>query len=104
MILRYLIYIGGAATAVFYAGATVAQFVFATPEPGETFATHWYSPLQHKILKFSVAHSAVGGVIDLYILVLPIAAVLQLKLATKRKIGIVLIFMTGALYVSGFTT
>ena len=104
MILRNLIYIGGAATAVFYTGATVAHFVFMTPDSLETFASNWNNPLQNRGFKFSVAISAVGGVIDFYILVLPIAAVLQLKLATKRKIGIVLIFMTGALYVSRFTT
>lgn len=102
--LRYLIYIGGIATAVFYIGSTVAHFIFMTPERGETFLTHFQGPLQRKILYFSVPYAAVSAGIDLYILVLPIAAVLQLKLATKRKIGIVLIFMTGSLYVSGLAT
>lgn len=97
--IRYLIFIGGIATAVFYTGSTIAQFVFMTPRPGETFVSHFRSSIQRKILYFSVPHSAVGACIDLYILVLPIVAVLQLKLATKSKIGIVLIFMTGSLYV-----
>lgn len=97
--LRYFIYVGGIATAIFYTGSTIAQFIFMTPQPGETFLTHWQSPLQRKIFHFSVPHSAVGAGIDLYILVLPIAAVLQLNLAAKRKIGIILIFMVGTLYV-----
>lgn len=99
--LRYLIYIGGIATAIFYTGSTIAQFIFMTPRPGETFLTHFLSPFQLKINYFSVPHSAVGAGIDLYILVLPIVAVVQLQLATKQKIGIVIICMTGSLYVSG---
>lgn len=97
--LRYLIYIGGLATVVFYTGSTIVQFIFMTPQRGETFVSHYQTPLQRKIFHFSVPHSAVGAGIDLYILVLPIAAVLQLKLATKRKVGIVLIFMAGSLAV-----
>lgn len=97
--LRYLIYVGGIATAMFYIGSTIAQFVFMTPRAGETFLTHWQTPFQHKIYHFSVPHSVVGAGIDLYILVLPIAAVLQLQLAIKQKIGIVLIYLAGSLYV-----
>lgn len=100
-ILRYLVCIGGFATAFFYTGPTIAYFVFMTPQPGETFIAHHGTPLERRVFRFSVPNSAVGAAIDLYILVLPIAAVLQLKLATKRKIGVVMIFMTGSLYVSG---
>ena len=99
VILRYFIYAGLIATSVFYTGSTIAQFIFMTPRPGETLQTHWGTPLQLKILKFSVPHSAVGAVIDLYILGIPIVGIWQLQLAMKRKIGVMLIFMTGLMYV-----
>ena len=37
---------------------------------------------------------------DLYIFILPIPTVLGLKLANRKKIGLILVFMTGSLYVS----
>lgn len=40
-----------------------------------------------------------GVAIDIYILVLPIVAVNKLQMPTRRKVGIMLIFMTGLLYV-----
>lgn len=102
--LRYLIYIGGIATAVYYTGATIVALVLMTLQPGETFATHWLNPLRKDILHLSVPNAAIGAGIDLYILVIPIAAVFQLQLRTKQRIGIVIISMTGSLYVSGLTT
>lgn len=45
----------------------------------------------------NIPTSAFGVVIDLFILVLPIIAVLQLQLPTRRKIGVIVIFMTGLL-------
>lgn len=101
IILRYLIYIGGFATALFYIGSTIAYFIVMTPQLGETLISHSGTPLMRRVLRFSIPDSAVGAAIDLHILVLPISAVLQLKLATKRKVGVVLIFLTGSLYVSG---
>lgn len=102
--LRYPIYIGGIATAVFYTVYTILMFVFLSPRPGETLFTHWQNPISQEVNRFSVPLSAAGAAIDLYILVLPIAAVIQLQLATKHKIGLVVIFMSGSLYVSGLTT
>lgn len=102
--LRYLIYIGGITSAVFHIANTISMLVFMIPRPGETVFTHRKNPTYRNVLRFSVPLSAVGAGIDLYILVLPIFAVIQLQLATKHKIGIVLIFMTGSLYVSGLLT
>ena len=48
-------------------------------------------------LALSVPQSIVGLVIDLAILILPIVAVTQLQLPRRRKIGVILIFMTGLL-------
>lgn len=81
-------------TVTFYASATVVQFYFSTPRPGESFFTHQHGK---EALKLSVPLSAVGIVIDIYILVLPIAAVWRLQMAKKRKIGVCLVFGTGSM-------
>lgn len=84
-------------TVTFYASATVVQFYYDTPRPGESFFMHQLGPLGKEALKLSVPLSAVGIVIDIYILVLPIAAVWRLQMAKKRKIGVCLVFGTGSM-------
>ena len=99
--LRWLMvcaYIGAAFTTAFYVAVTVAGFVFATPRPGETWPAHLLSKEEHKLITLPIPTSSVGLVIDLVILALPIIAVMQLQLPTRRKIRVVLVFLTGALY------
>ena len=50
-----------------------------------------------RALAFGVVQATTNLIIDLYILALPIPVVLQLQLPTKKKIGILAIFMTGLL-------
>ncbi|MCJ1427686.1 hypothetical protein MMC29_005591 [Sticta canariensis] len=95
--LRFCIYAGMIFTFGFYASATVAQFYFETPRHGETFVSHKLGPLAKKSLNLSIPLSAVGVVIDFYILILPIVAVSRLQLAKKRKIGLCFVFGTGSI-------
>lgn len=95
--LRFCIYAGMIFTFGFYVSGTVAQFYFETPRRGETFVSHNLGPLAKKSLNLSVPLSAVGVVIDFYILILPIVAVLRLQLAKKRKVGLCLVFGTGSM-------
>ena len=95
--LRFFIYAGMIFTFGFYASATVAQFYFETPRRGETLVSHKLGPLAKKSLNLSIPLSAVGVVIDFYILILPIVAVSRLQLAKKRKIGLCLVFGTGSM-------
>lgn len=39
---------------------------------------------------------------DVYILFVPLTAVAKLQLSTKRKIGFILVFMTGVMYVQRY--
>ena len=95
--LRICAYIGAAFTTAFYAGMIVASFVIATPRPGETWLEHFFSKMEKKSSDLPTPTSSFGLVTDLVILALPIIAVMQLQLPTRRKIGAILIFMTGAL-------
>lgn len=96
--LRVCAYIGILLTLMFYLGATIANFVAATPRRGDTWFSHHLAPVEDWMIKLSVPISAVDLGIDIYILILPIVAVNELQLAQKRKIGVILIFMMGILY------
>ena len=95
--LRITVYIGATLTCAFYGAASVAQFVFATPLPGQTWLEHSLSGRAWKAEVLSVPLAAVGLAIDIVLLFMPIAAVVGLKLPTKRKIGVMVIFMFGIL-------
>ena len=74
---------------------TVCIFVLVTPRPGETILSHWVIEDQYQALSLGVPQSAVGLALDIYILALPILAVNKLQLPTRRKIGVIMLFMTG---------
>lgn len=93
-------WVGLVATFFVYAMFTILVFVWATPKRGQTWLSHQTSPEMHKELSLSVPQSVVGLVIDLYILIIPIIGVYGLRLSTKRKIGVMLIFFSGTLYVN----
>lgn len=52
-----------------------------------------------KELYVNEAVGAINLITDIYILCLPIAAVSKLQLPTRKKIGVMMIFFTGLLYV-----
>ena len=90
--LRICGYTGATFTAVFYGAMAIISIVFFTPGR----LRHDVSEAKNTIA-ISVPQSVVGLVIDLAILVLPIVAVLQLQLPTRRKMGVILVFLTGLL-------
>ncbi|KAL8730200.1 MAG: hypothetical protein Q9181_004751 [Wetmoreana brouardii] len=94
--LRLCGYAGVVFTTISYGTFTILAFVFDTPRRGETWFSH-ESANEQLALSLSVPQSVVGLAIDLAILVLPIIAVMQLQLPTRRKVGIILVFMTGVL-------
>lgn len=94
--LRISVYIGVTLTCAFYGAASITQVIFSTPRRGQTWFEHDFSRGEAgKASILSVPLAAVGLGIDLVLLVMPIAAVVGLQLPTKRKIGIVFIFMFG---------
>lgn len=95
--MRICAYTGAAITTAFYISMTVAALVFATPRRGETWPEHFISKEELYTSNLPVPSSSFGVVIDLVILLLPIIAVMQLQIPTRRKIGLVCVFMTGLL-------
>ena len=90
--------VSATALCAFYGACTVAQLIFATPRSSETWSSHLVSSENAKGNVLSVPLSAVGLFFDIVILVLPIAGVMRLQLPTRRRIGVLLIFLTGLLY------
>lgn len=84
-------------TCTFYGAVSIVQIVFATPKPGETWLEYNLSEKGLKAEVLSVPQAAVGLGIDLVLLIMPIVAVQGLKLPTKRKMGIIVIFTIGIL-------
>ena len=95
--LRISVYIGATLTCTFYGAAFIAQVVFEVPRRGETWLEHSLSPELPKANVLSVPLASVGLGIDIVLLVMPIAAVMGLNLSTKRKMGIIFIFVFGIL-------
>lgn len=93
--LRICAYLGATVTALFYVATEIFFIVCMTPRKGQTFASIATSPSEFRALALAVPIPAVGLGIDMYLLVLPIAAVIQLQLPTRRKIGVILMFSTG---------
>ncbi|KAF2683303.1 hypothetical protein K458DRAFT_304781 [Lentithecium fluviatile CBS 122367] len=83
--------IGLILTGAFYTAFTIVMFYFSTPRPGELFMPRDTAKTTKIILPIAIA----GLVIDVAILVLPIAAVSQLKASPKKKFAATLVFLTG---------
>lgn len=95
--MRISAYLGIFVTAGFYSAMAIYLVYIEAPTPGQTFLSHQTPALQYYSLKLSIPQSAVGLAIDVFILMLPIVAVSELQMPIRRKIGVLLIFMTGLL-------
>lgn len=95
--LRICTYTSAAVTTAFYISVAVASFIFVTPRHGETWPEHLLSKEESRSTSLPVPISSFSVVTDLVILILPIVAVMQLQLPTRRRIGVICVFMTGSL-------
>ena len=79
----------------FYLAVFVANMIFSTPRPGQS----WQEAVvgEQGTLALSIPQAVGGLIIDMFILALPITAVSKLQLPPRRKLGVILIFMSGAL-------
>lgn len=95
--LRISVYIGANLTCAFYGSACITQIVLSTPRRGQTWLEFILSGRSYKSEVLSVPLAAVGLGIDIVLLFMPIAAIMGLQLPTKRKIGVMFVFMFGIL-------
>ena len=95
--LRYSSYAGATFAVLFYAVVVIYTISVAAPAPGEAWQKAGDRSLQ--LLPHAVWIACVGLVLDIYILILPVAGVNQLQMSRKRKVGVIAVFSTGLLYV-----
>lgn len=95
--LRLCIYAGALVTAFVHISAMVAFIVFDTPHTGQSFESQQTPSAIREGKIVCTVLGAAGTAIDWYILVLPIAAVSKLQLGKRRKIGVILVFLTGTM-------
>ncbi|KAA8569705.1 hypothetical protein EYC84_001292 [Monilinia fructicola] len=93
--MRICVYTGVAVTTIFYLATGILMIVWSSPRRGETWQTHLFTDEQQYAQIYASPFSAVGLVIDLYLLVLPLKAVYDLYLPLKRKLAVGVVFLTG---------
>ncbi|KAG8406026.1 hypothetical protein J3458_021369 [Metarhizium acridum] len=94
----WLIWAGVGAVSAFYLISTVLLLDRCVPRQGQTWLETTYTgsctPVQNGLSKGS---GIFGLISDLYILAVPLWFVSQLRLPTKRKLGVSAVFLTGIL-------
>ncbi|KAL9084582.1 MAG: hypothetical protein Q9165_008007 [Trypethelium subeluteriae] len=98
--LRYVrisVYIGATILVISYVSFTIAAFVLESPWPGESMLDDAFSTHYIRYEMSSIPCGIVSTLFDCYLLVLPMPAVWNLKTSWGKKLGIMLVFMTGSL-------
>ena len=97
--LRYMSYAGAVVNVLFYLSVLVATLAYTAPAPGQSFLEAVTSPRMQGAFRLTLPIASMSLVLDVYILLLPIAAVSRLQLSKKRKFGVMIIFFTGSMWV-----
>jgi hypothetical protein len=86
---------------IFYLSLATTYIILFVPRPGGNKA---WGVMSHRttitIFNLAAAQGVVGWVQDLYILIIPIHLVAGLRLAPRKKLGVIALFLTGLLYAS----
>lgn len=97
--LRWAAYIGATINVFFYLSVVVATLAITVPTPGDTWLQTLHTPRYARTLQLAIPIASMSLILDIYILVLPTVVVNTLQLTTKKKIGLIAIFLTGIGYV-----
>jgi hypothetical protein len=93
-----MIWLGIVSVTLFYLASAVVYIIVFVPRPGGNKA---WGAMSHRtsmiILDMAAAQGVVGCVQDLYILIIPVYLVSGLRLARRRKLGVIALFLTGLL-------
>ena len=98
--LRYGSYVGAVVNVLFYVCILIVTLAYTVPAPGQTWQESIQTARSVHSVTMSPYVSSGSLVLDVYILVLPIAGVSKLQLTIRRKMGVIVIFLTGLMLVS----
>ncbi|KAF2498145.1 hypothetical protein BU16DRAFT_558220 [Lophium mytilinum] len=91
------IMVGATLSGIFYVAVTITAFVLNSPWHGEALLDTILSWHYLKFAEFAIPTGVIGMVVDWYLLFLPMPALWILHMSFGRKIGVMLVFMTGGL-------
>ncbi|MCJ1465350.1 hypothetical protein MMC07_003968 [Pseudocyphellaria aurata] len=96
--MRLLIYLGMGYTLLANSIVTILFGALCTPRKGQTyFQAYTRTQCVNNVDNLAIATSALNLFGDVYILIIPIPAVLKLQLSKKKRIAVLGVFMTGFL-------
>jgi hypothetical protein len=104
--IRWMVYIGIIVSFCYYLAAAIVNGVICGPKGGTdqmAYLAGMAGPQCRDtagvIQILSITSGAVNLLNDLYLLILPLPAILKLKMAPKQKISVMCIFLAGTAYV-----
>lgn len=92
---RWASWAGLVVNCVYYLAIIAATAYFSVPHSGETWVDALHHPRQQSNGSLSVPICIGNLLLDVYIFVLPLLAVSKLKMDTRKKLGVLLVFLTG---------
>ena len=90
-------WIGATVSIAFYVAVSITAFILNSPWPGESLLEAILSWHYLKFSNFSIPTGVIGMLLDWYLLILPFPAVLTLQMSMAKKVGVLIVFMTGGL-------
>ncbi|KAL9126710.1 MAG: hypothetical protein Q9175_007876, partial [Cornicularia normoerica] len=94
---RISVWIGATIFGLFSVAVTITGLVLLSPWPGQSLLEDILSWHYLQFAQFAIPTGIIGMLVDWYLLILPIPAVLTLQMSTAKKLGVLIIFMTGGL-------
>ena len=96
--MRVCVYIGITITSLYYIGWLVAQVYLAVPKGSEGWFVHLTGNQEVTLSLTSVPFAAGGLAIDVFIIVLPMKAVMALQVKLRQRLEVAVVFLTGLMY------
>lgn len=98
--MRFFIYVGIVSVTLVHWSNVPVFAALCTPRRGEGWDMMLLSSTRCKPVSIhTVVTGATGTATDIYLLILPLPIILALNMAWRKKIGLILVFMAGILWV-----
>ncbi|KAI0186878.1 hypothetical protein EV127DRAFT_410828 [Xylaria flabelliformis] len=95
--LRTGVYVGMIVNWLFYTIVVIASFIYQVPNPGQTWQEGFMNKRYQQSFNWTIPIASGSLILDTYILILPIIAILNLQLKITKKLGAIAVFATGLL-------
>lgn len=93
--LRICVYAGLFLNWGFYTAVTIVSLYYQAPNPGQTWQEGYMNARYADSLNLPIPIAGGSLLLDVYIFVLPLIAVMKLRLSTRKKLGVMAVFATG---------